>query len=63
MRNETLTHNIRLYSAQNFSFPFMQSGILTMLSVNKLYARGHIMSFTFSFFVYDIFVYTLHFCA
>lgn len=63
MRNETLVHNIRLHSDQNFSFPIMRSGILTMRSVDILYARGHIMSFTFSFFVYDIFVYTLHFCA
>ena len=30
MRNETLAHNIRLYSAQNFSFPFMQSDTLTI---------------------------------
>lgn len=50
MRNETLVHNIRLHSDQNFSFPIMRSGILTMRSVDILYARGHIMSFTFSFF-------------
>ena len=30
MRNETLVHNIRLHSDQNFSFPIMRSGILTM---------------------------------
>lgn len=63
MRNETLTHNIRLYSAQNFSFLIMRSGILAMRRANILYARRHIMLFTFPFFVYGIFVYTLHFCA
>ena len=49
MRNETLTHNIRLYSAQNFSFLIMRSGILAMWRANILYARRHIMLFTFPF--------------